>query len=50
MSPLAVPVMVMLGRESLPQGAADEEILLEAVSLAEAAMRAEGELEAEDAD
>jgi len=49
-SPLAVPVMVMLGRESLPQGAADEEILLEAVSLAEAAMRAEGELEAEDAD
>jgi ATP-dependent Lhr-like helicase len=49
-SPLAVPVMVMLGRESLPQGATDEEILLEAVSLAEAAMRADGELEAEEAD
>jgi ATP-dependent Lhr-like helicase len=33
--------MVMLGRESLPQGSADEDILLEAVSLAEAAMRAD---------
>jgi ATP-dependent Lhr-like helicase len=38
-SPLAVPVMVMIGRESLPQGAADEELLLEAESLAGAAMR-----------
>ncbi|MEO6041831.1 MAG: ligase-associated DNA damage response DEXH box helicase [Croceibacterium sp.] len=40
-SPLAVPVMVMIGRESLPQGAVDEELLLEAESLAEAAMRVE---------
>jgi ATP-dependent Lhr-like helicase len=40
-SPLAVPVLVMIGRESLPQGAADEELLLEAVSLADAAMRAD---------
>ena len=38
-SPLAVPVMVMIGRESLPQGAADEELLLEAEGLAGAAMR-----------
>jgi ATP-dependent Lhr-like helicase len=37
-SPLAVPVMVMIGRESLPQGAIDEEMLLEAETLAEAAM------------
>jgi ATP-dependent Lhr-like helicase len=37
-SPLAVPVMVMIGRESLPQGAADEELLLEAETLAGAAM------------
>lgn len=37
-SPLAVPVMVMIGRESLPQGAIDEELLLEAETLAEAAM------------
>ncbi len=38
-SPLAVPVMVMLGREAVPQGAGDEELLLEAAALAEAAMR-----------
>jgi len=38
-SPLAVPVMVMIGRESVPQGAADDELLLEAETLAEAAMR-----------
>ena len=38
-SPLAVPVMVMIGRESLPQGAVDDELLLEAESLASAAMR-----------
>jgi len=37
-SPLAVPVMVMIGRESLPQGAADDELLLEAETLAGAAM------------
>lgn len=41
-SPLAVPVMVMIGRESTPQGAADEELLLEAETLAGAAMRADG--------
>jgi ATP-dependent Lhr-like helicase len=37
-SPLAVPVMVMIGRESLPQGAVDDELLLEAESLAGLAM------------
>lgn len=40
-SPLAVPVLVMIGRESLPQGTADDELLLEAESLAGAAMRAD---------
>jgi ATP-dependent Lhr-like helicase len=38
-SPLAVPVLVMIGREAVPQGAADEELLLEAESLSAAAMR-----------
>lgn len=38
-SPLAVPVLVMIGRESLPQGAVDDELLLEAETLADAAMR-----------
>jgi ATP-dependent Lhr-like helicase len=38
-SPLAVPVLVMIGRESLPQGQADDELLFEAESLAGAAMR-----------
>lgn len=38
-SPLAVPVMVMIGREATPQGSADDELLLEAESLASAAMR-----------
>ena len=37
-SPLAVTVMVMIGRESLPQGAVDDELLLEAETLAGAAM------------
>jgi len=37
-SPLAVPVMVMIGREAVPQGQADEELLLEAEALAAAAM------------
>ncbi|WP_422664706.1 ligase-associated DNA damage response DEXH box helicase [Aurantiacibacter aquimixticola] len=41
-SPLAVPVMVMIGRESVPQGAQDDELLLEAESLAGAAMRVDG--------
>ena len=40
-SPLAVPVMVMIGRESVPQGAVDEELLLEAETLAGVAMRVE---------
>lgn len=39
-SPLAVPVMVMIGRESLPQGSMDEALLLEAESLADTAMSA----------
>jgi ATP-dependent Lhr-like helicase len=40
-TPLAVPLMVMIGRESVPSGAADEELLLEAEGLASAAMRPE---------
>lgn len=38
-SPLAVPVMVMIGRETLPAGAADDDLLVEAEGLAEVAMR-----------
>jgi ATP-dependent Lhr-like helicase len=38
-SPLAVPLLVMIGRESVPQGQADDELLFEAESLASAAMR-----------
>ncbi len=38
-SPLAVPVLVMIGRESLPAGAADDDLLVEAETLAAAAMR-----------
>jgi ATP-dependent helicase Lhr and Lhr-like helicase len=38
-SPLAVPVMTLIGRERMPQGAADDELLLEAETLAAAAMR-----------
>ena len=40
-TPLAVPLLVMIGRESVPAGMADEELLLEAESLASAAMRPE---------
>ncbi len=40
-SPLAVPVMIMIGRESMPQGSVDDELLMEAESLADAAMRAD---------
>ena len=40
-SPMAVPVMVMIGRENMPSGAADDELLLEAESLAGMAMRGE---------
>jgi ATP-dependent Lhr-like helicase len=49
-SPLAVPVMVMIGRESLPQGAVDDELLLEAETLAGAAMRVESAPDHEDGD
>ena len=40
-SPLAVPLLSMIGRENLPAGRADDELLVEAESLAAAAMRAE---------
>ena len=43
-SPLAVPVMVMIGRESMPQGSVDDELLLVAESLACAAMRVDDPL------
>ena len=45
-SPLAVPVMVMVGREAAPSRGVDDELLLEAESLAGQAMRVEGPLEA----
>lgn len=38
-SPLSVPVISMIGRESLPSGAVDDDLLLEAESLASLAMR-----------
>lgn len=38
-SPLSVPVLSMIGRESLPQGMAEEALLEEAESLGAAAMR-----------
>ena len=38
-SPLAVPVLVMIGRESVPQGLADDALLIEAEALAAEAMR-----------
>jgi ATP-dependent helicase Lhr and Lhr-like helicase len=37
-TPLAVPVLVMIGRESVPQGTADDALLLEAEGLAAEAM------------
>lgn len=37
-SPLAVPSLLMIGKENLPQGGADDELLLEAESLASQAM------------
>jgi ATP-dependent Lhr-like helicase len=40
-SPLAVPVMVMIGRESIPDMGGDEEMLIEAEGLAAVAMRAD---------
>jgi ATP-dependent Lhr-like helicase len=39
-TPMAVPLMVIVGREALPPGAeADESILVQAEELANAAMR-----------
>jgi len=38
-TPMAVPLMVIVGRESAPEGTADEAILIEAEALAEQAMR-----------
>lgn len=38
-SPLSVPVLSMIGRETTPSGAADDELLFEAESLASLAMR-----------
>ena len=38
-TPLAVPLMVVIGREAAPTGLADEALLIEAEALAEEAMR-----------
>ncbi len=38
-SPLAVPALSMIGRENLPAGSADDDLLIEAESLAAQAMR-----------
>ena len=46
-SPLAVPVMTMIGREAMPQGAVDEELLLEAETLAATAMRVDAAADAD---
>ena len=40
-SPLAVPVLIMIGREMAPAGTAEDELLVEAEALADAAMRVE---------
>lgn len=40
-SPLSVPALSMIGRETLPTGTADDDLLLEAESLAAVAMRVE---------
>lgn len=45
-SPLAVPVMTMIGREAVPQGAVDDELLIEAETLVSEAMR----IDADDAE
>ncbi|MBT0667732.1 ligase-associated DNA damage response DEXH box helicase [Novosphingobium profundi] len=49
-SPLAVPALSMIGRESLPSGAADEDLLHEAESLAAMAMRVDPQEEAAEGD
>ena len=38
-TPMAVPLMVIVGREAAPAGTADEALLIEAEALAEEAMR-----------
>ena len=38
-SPMAVPVLVMIGRERMAGGTVDDQLLIEAESLAETAMR-----------
>ena len=38
-SPMAVPVLVIIGRERTAQGTVDDSLLIEAESLAEIAMR-----------
>lgn len=38
-TPMAVPLMVIVGREAAPEGTADETLLIEAEALAEEAMR-----------
>jgi ATP-dependent Lhr-like helicase len=38
-SPMAVPVLVIIGRERTAQGTVDDSLLIEAESLAELAMR-----------
>ncbi|MGQ0559284.1 MAG: ligase-associated DNA damage response DEXH box helicase [Sphingosinicella sp.] len=38
-TPMAVPVLIMIGRERFPAGTAEDELLVEAEALAEAAMR-----------
>ena len=46
-SPLAVPVMTMIGREAVPQGAVDDELLIEAETLVSEAMRIDPEVESD---
>src|SRR5688572_30665780 len=40
-SPMAVPVLIMIGREMAPAGTAEDELLVQAESLAEVAMQAD---------
>ncbi|MYL96238.1 ligase-associated DNA damage response DEXH box helicase [Novosphingobium sp. FGD1] len=47
-SPLSVPALSMIGRENLPSGAADDDLLLEAESLASVAMRVDPAMEEEE--
>lgn len=47
-SPLSVPVLSMLGRERTPAGQGEDELLVEAESLASLAMRPDGEFDVEE--